>query len=45
MPERVVRLLPAARNFLPTGDFREWPVIEEWARGIAAALRVPAPVG
>ena len=44
MAERFVRLMPAARNMLPTGDFREWPVIEAWAREIAAELRVPAPV-
>lgn len=38
LPERVIRLLPAARNVLPTGDFREWDVIETWARGIAMEL-------
>ncbi len=38
MAERVVRWMPAARNILPAGDFRDWPAIEAWAREIAAAL-------
>ena len=42
--ERVVRMLPAAKNMLPEGDFREWDVIEAWAGEIAAAL-TPIPVG
>ena len=37
-----MRLMPAMKNALPTGDFREWPVIEEWAMGIAHEL---APAG
>ena len=46
LPERVVRLLPVSKNVLPTGDFREWDVIEAWARGIAAELvREPVAVG
>jgi menaquinone-dependent protoporphyrinogen oxidase len=32
-------------RFVPEGDFRDWPAIEEWARGIARALLlVPAAV-
>ena len=42
--ERVVRMLPAAKNVLPEGDFREWDQIEVWAEQIATAL-VPIPVG
>lgn len=38
MSERFVRMMPAARNILPAGDFREWDKIEAWAREIAAAL-------
>ncbi len=38
LPERVVRLLPVAKGVLPAGDFREWPLIEEWAREIADEL-------
>ncbi len=36
--ERFVRHMPAARDALPGGDFRDWPQIEDWARGIAAQL-------
>lgn len=45
MAERFVRLMPAARGILPAGDFREWPLIEAWAREIADQLRVPVGVG
>ena len=38
MQERVVRLMPAAKRVLPTGDFREWDAIEAWAREIAEQL-------
>jgi menaquinone-dependent protoporphyrinogen oxidase len=41
MAERVLRLLPAGKGILPEGDFREWPVIEAWAREIATTLREP----
>jgi menaquinone-dependent protoporphyrinogen oxidase len=42
LAERFVNLMPAARDALPHGDFRDWPEIEAWAREIAAALR-PSP--
>ncbi len=45
MSERLVRMMPAAKRVLPAGDFRQWDVIEAWAREIAAALEpstVPA---
>jgi len=45
LAERIVRQLPAIKDLLPTGDYREWPLIEAWARGIAAEIREPAPVG
>jgi menaquinone-dependent protoporphyrinogen oxidase len=45
MSERIVRMMPAARNILPPGDFRDWDAIEAWAREIASALPSPAPVG
>jgi menaquinone-dependent protoporphyrinogen oxidase len=38
MAERLVGLMPAARDALPIGDFRDWPEIEAWAAEIAAAL-------
>jgi menaquinone-dependent protoporphyrinogen oxidase len=41
--ERVVRLLPAARNAFPVGDFRDWQEIGDWAGSIARAL-TPVPV-
>jgi menaquinone-dependent protoporphyrinogen oxidase len=44
MPERLVRLMPVAKQALPAGDFREWNVIEAWARKIAAELIAPVPV-
>ncbi len=42
--ERIVRMLPAAKNVLPEGDFREWDQIEVWAEQIATALGI-IPVG
>lgn len=37
--ERAMKLMPAARDALPAGDFRDWAEIEAWARSIAADLR------
>ena len=42
--ERLVSIMPAAREAMPEGDFRDWPEIEAWAAGIAAAL-TQAPAG
>lgn len=39
MAERAMKLMPAARDALPSGDFRDWPEIEARARSIAADLR------
>lgn len=39
MSERLIRTMPAARNGLPAGDFRDWLAIEAWAQGIAAELK------
>jgi menaquinone-dependent protoporphyrinogen oxidase len=39
---RFMRVLPAVRNALPAGDFRDWPAIEAWAEAIARELQ---PVG
>ena len=35
---RLSKLIPAIKDALPAGDFRDWPAIESWAHGIAAAL-------
>jgi menaquinone-dependent protoporphyrinogen oxidase len=45
MSERVVRMMPAAKNMLPPGDFRNWDAIEAWAREIAMTLASPVAVG
>lgn len=42
--DRLIRAMPAGRNLLPEGDFRDWPEIEAWAEGIARAAP-PAPAG
>ena len=42
LPERFMksfmRLIPAVRDVLPAGDFRDWPAIEAWAQEIARDL-------
>ena len=52
LSERFARMLPAVKAILPEGDFREWNVIEAWARDIAAGIQsetetqvAPVPVG
>jgi menaquinone-dependent protoporphyrinogen oxidase len=45
MAERLVGMMPAVKNALPAGDFREWDAIEAWARRIAADLPAEVPVG
>jgi menaquinone-dependent protoporphyrinogen oxidase len=39
---RFMRVVPAVRQVLPAGDFRDWPTIEAWAESIARELK---PVG
>lgn len=43
--ERFTRLMPAARNALPVGDFRDWPAIDTWADEIAVGLGRPVALG
>jgi menaquinone-dependent protoporphyrinogen oxidase len=45
--ERLASVIPAVKEALPIGDFRDWPAIEAWAHGIARELsseREPAPL-
>ncbi len=43
--ERFLRVMPAVREVLPAGDFRDWSAIEGWASGIAHELQgVPVTV-
>ena len=39
LAERVVSVMPAARDALPDGDFRDWAEIEAWAVTIAQELQ------
>jgi menaquinone-dependent protoporphyrinogen oxidase len=41
LAERMMKLLPAGRDALPAGDFRDWPQIDAWADEIAAAILRP----
>ncbi len=38
LAERLVLKVPAIRDSMPAGDFRDWPAIEAWAAGIAREL-------
>jgi menaquinone-dependent protoporphyrinogen oxidase len=38
--ERFTRALPAVRDALPAGDFRDWQEIEKWSRQIAGELQL-----
>ncbi|MCW2791157.1 MAG: flavodoxin [Nocardioides sp.] len=38
LAERALRRLPAGRQLLPEGDFRDWDEIDEWARTIDGQL-------
>ncbi|MFP4635658.1 MAG: flavodoxin domain-containing protein [Nitriliruptoraceae bacterium] len=38
LAERMMRFVPAGRDALPAGDFRDWPAIDAWADEIATAL-------
>lgn len=38
--ERVMSLMPAARNALPDGDFRDWAAIDDYALAVAGELEL-----
>ncbi len=40
---RMLRKMPAAREGLPEGDFRDWTEIGEWASEISKQLGLPLP--
>lgn len=40
-----VRVMPAVRDALPAGDFRDWDAIERWAMQIADELAPTVPAG
>ena len=42
LAERFMALMPAARDALPEGDFRDWSEIEAWAAEIARGLATAA---
>lgn len=39
LAERFVEHMPAARDAMPEGDFRDWEAIKAWAEGIAGELQ------
>ena len=43
--ERMMRFMPAAKDALPAGDFRDWDAIDRWAEEIASALAEKASTG
>jgi menaquinone-dependent protoporphyrinogen oxidase len=43
MAERFMRLMPKARQAMPTGDFRDWDAIDGWGAEIAAQLGTIEP--
>jgi menaquinone-dependent protoporphyrinogen oxidase len=38
-------MMPAVKDILPEGDFRQWDVIEAWAKEIADEIAGTVPVG
>lgn len=44
MAERMLRMMPASKEALPAGDFRDWDAVDAWADEIVVALRDEATV-
>ncbi|MDF2575485.1 MAG: Flavodoxin, partial [Agromyces sp.] len=36
--DRIIAWMPAIRDIMPEGDFREWDAIDAWATSIADEL-------
>lgn len=45
MAERLMKHLPASAETLPSGDFRDWAAIDEWAEEIADGLALLSSSG
>ena len=43
LSERFVRRMPAMRDAMPSGDFRDWAAIDAWTDGIARELGAAVP--
>ncbi len=44
LAERLLWMLPASKELMPEGDFRDWDTIDAWSAGIAHDL-APAATG
>jgi menaquinone-dependent protoporphyrinogen oxidase len=45
LAERLAMMLPGVKNLLPSGDFRQWDLIEAWARELADEIAGKVAVG
>ena len=45
LSERLARMMPAVKDILPAGDFREWDVIDAWAHDVAREIAGKVAVG
>jgi menaquinone-dependent protoporphyrinogen oxidase len=45
LAERFVATMPAARDAMPEGDFRDWGAIDAWAAGVARELGAASASG
>ena len=41
--DRIIAWMPAIRDIMPEGDFREWDAIDAWADSVADGLGASAP--